>query len=321
MTIPASQIAAAHAVDILATARCFTTLKRDGVHEHVGPCPRCGGRDRFAVNTRKRVFNCRGCGARGDVIDLVMLARGASFAEAVAELAGGAPVANWPPRASNPSPDEVAERNRRSALQIFDGAGPVVGSLAERYLAGRSIDIEKLVDVDDVLRFEPRCRFGDGRLPCLVALVRNVLTNEPQAIQRTALDANGRKIDRRGLGPKTGGAVKLWADEAVTTGLVVGEGLETVASAATEITRKDGTLLQPAWALLDRINVRDFPVLPGVEALTILVDNDATGDGQAAAEACARRWLAEGRDVTRLTPKLIGSDFNDIVAGDLRGAA
>jgi len=52
---------AAHAVDILATARRFVNLKRGGSNEHVGPCPRCGGRDRFGVNTRKRVFNCRGC--------------------------------------------------------------------------------------------------------------------------------------------------------------------------------------------------------------------------------------------------------------------
>jgi hypothetical protein len=73
--------------------------------------------------------------------------------------------------------------------------------------------------------------------------------------------------------------------------------------------------MQPAWALLDRGNLRNFPVLAGIEALTILVDNDESGDGQAAADACARRWLDEGCDVTRLTPKTLGFDFNDIVRG------
>jgi hypothetical protein len=67
------------------------------------------------------------------------------------------------------------------------------------------------------------------------------------------------------------------------------------------------TLLQPAWSLLDRGNLSSLPVLAGCEALTILVDNDASGDGQAAAEACARRWLNAGRDVIRLTPKRRGS--------------
>ena len=36
-----------------------------GKPEHQGPCPRCGGNDRFAVNRKKGVWNCRGCGAGG----------------------------------------------------------------------------------------------------------------------------------------------------------------------------------------------------------------------------------------------------------------
>jgi DNA primase len=58
-------------------------LKRQG-HEFVGPCPVCGGTDRFGVNTVKQVWNCRGCGKGGDVIAL-----GCSFEEAIAVLVGG----------------------------------------------------------------------------------------------------------------------------------------------------------------------------------------------------------------------------------------
>jgi Zinc-binding domain of primase-helicase len=51
-------------------------LKRQSA-ELVGPCPMCGGRDRFAVNTRKQVWNCRRCevgdDVRADVIGLVQL--------------------------------------------------------------------------------------------------------------------------------------------------------------------------------------------------------------------------------------------------------
>jgi hypothetical protein len=56
-----------------------------------------------------------------------------------------------------------------------------------------------------------------------------------------------------------------------------------------------------------------------IEAFTILVDNDLSGGGQDAASVCARRWIEAGREVTRLTPKILGGDFNDIVRG--RGAA
>src|SRR6516165_2769778 len=65
-------------------------LKREG-KEFIGPCPLCGGDDRFAVNTKKEVWNCRGCGVGGDVIDLVQHLDGVEFIEACTTLAGPPP--------------------------------------------------------------------------------------------------------------------------------------------------------------------------------------------------------------------------------------
>jgi|SRR6516162_2726816 hypothetical protein len=103
----------------------------------------------------------------------------------------------------------------------------------------------------------------------------------------------------------------VWPDECVEQGLVLGEGIETVLAAATRIERF-GTLLQPAWATGDCGHMRDFPVLPGIEALTLLVDHDCNHAGQNAAAECAARWRAAGCEVIRLTPRRNG-DFNDIV--------
>jgi phage/plasmid primase-like uncharacterized protein len=61
-------------------------LKRQGA-ELVGPCPACGGRDRFAVNVRKQVFNCRGYGG-GNVIKLVQHIDGCDFVSAITTLTG-----------------------------------------------------------------------------------------------------------------------------------------------------------------------------------------------------------------------------------------
>ena len=47
-------------------------LKRIG-QELVGPCPNCGGTDRFAVHTQKKVLNCRQCRNFRDI----MIAAGA----------------------------------------------------------------------------------------------------------------------------------------------------------------------------------------------------------------------------------------------------
>jgi len=54
-----------------------------------------------------------------------------------------------------------------------------------------------------------------------------------------------------------------------------------------------------------------FSALSGVEALTLLVDADENGISQCRAAECAR---AGGR-LIRLTPRLVGADFNDLEAG------
>jgi Protein of unknown function (DUF3631)/CHC2 zinc finger len=56
--------------------------------EREGPCPVCGGTDRFSINTAKQVFNCRGCSVGGDIIALVAHLDGCDFNQAVEMLAG-----------------------------------------------------------------------------------------------------------------------------------------------------------------------------------------------------------------------------------------
>jgi hypothetical protein len=68
-------------------ARRGIKLKRAGT-ELVGPCAVCGGTDRFGINIRKQIFNCRGCGAKGDVIALVQHLDGCDFATAIETLVG-----------------------------------------------------------------------------------------------------------------------------------------------------------------------------------------------------------------------------------------
>lgn len=57
--------------------------------ERMGPCPLCGGKDRFSVNTQKNKWNCRGCNEGGsDVISLVMHMEGLKFKPALARITG-----------------------------------------------------------------------------------------------------------------------------------------------------------------------------------------------------------------------------------------
>jgi len=67
-----------------------TALKRvSSVHggEYAGPCPSCGGTDRFRVWPETGRYWCRGCGLKGDAIQYFRDIRGMSFKEA-AKAAG-----------------------------------------------------------------------------------------------------------------------------------------------------------------------------------------------------------------------------------------
>jgi phage/plasmid primase-like uncharacterized protein len=304
-------------------------LKRSG-RDLVGPCPACGGTDRFAVTPAKRLWHCRGCQNGGNVIDLVLHFDGGEFLDAVKTLSGEQPrrersgqeaLARIMERERQRREQEAQDRRQNEAkteyaLRIWNKGASVWETPAQAYLASRRCDGLFPPDRDAVFRFHQHCPYGAGRAPCLITLLRNIETDEPQAIQRTPLADDGRKVgDRMTLGPKAGAGVKLWPQSAVRDRLVVGEGVETVLSAALHI-RYRGERLDPAWAAIDAGNLAAFPVLPGVQKLIILVDNDEGGTGQEKAKECSTRWVSAGREVRRLTPRNSGRDFNDIV---LRG--
>jgi hypothetical protein len=308
VTIPAEAIEHARERDILKVAEQFTRLRKEAANEFVGPCPQCGGTDRFGVNVRKRVFNCRQCDVKGGVIDLMMLAEGVDFKRAVELLAGETWKASEPRREPVRKRESDADNNLGLARVIWKETLPL-GDESHAYFAGRKIDISAAPDLGG-LRYHPRCPWGSGGgfAPCIVARFSDPVTGERHGIWRRRIDIHETP---RSLGPMAGCVIRLWPDDEVTTGLVIGEGVETVLAAATRI-RHLGTLLQPAWAAGGTGNLRALPVLAGIEVLTILVDHDEKGDGERAAAACAERWIDAGREVVRLTPKLVG-DFNDVV--------
>jgi len=149
----------------------------------------------------------------------------------------------------------------------------------------------------------------------MVALVRSVATNEPQAIHRTALDMSGAKVaiggrDRMTLGPIGGGAVKFTADADVTIAVGIGEGLETALSLA-RIPEWEGS---PVWSVLNDKGVTDFPVLAGIETLVVAVDHDDAGEK--AALAVAGRWRAAEREVLLFEAVNPDDDLNDVIGDE-----
>jgi DNA polymerase len=250
-------------------------------------------------------YHCFGCGAHGNQIDWLTSVEGMDQDEAIAFLK------NWDgPLIDRTIEAKKTETNRAIALRLWGEAASITGTLAERYLTEtRGINLTELpTDIDAVLRFHPQCPFNKTRHPCLLVLMRDVITDEPTGIHRIALTPDAHKIDRWTLG--NAGAVKMWP---AGPQLVVGEGLETVLAAATRIPYEDAPL-RPAWSLGSSTPLGQLPVIPGVERLIVLIDHDNAGI--AAANAVTNRWTRARHTVVRLMPDEVGADFNDVVLAE-----
>jgi putative DNA primase/helicase len=214
----------------------------------------------------------------------------------VKEGRGGCSRENPTPRHPTPKRAVSDDASRiKSALEIWRESGHPGETPIEPYLESRGLAL----DGDFMLSV---VRWNE-RIAAMVTLFRNIETNAPQAISRTYLDAEGRKLERKFLGPVGGAAIKLDPDDEVTMGLHVGEGLETCISA-----RQLG--LRPTWALGSAGAVAAFPVLGGIECITLLAEHDEAS--ARAVEACADRWLAAGREVIVNEP-IGGKDLNDSI--------
>ncbi|HEV7293081.1 MAG TPA: primase-helicase zinc-binding domain-containing protein [Devosia sp.] len=123
--------------------------------DKAGPCPNCGGTDRFAIHTGKNTFNCRQCGlAGGGVIDLVMKTDKVGFVQAcelitgrtVADPISAEEVARIALAAEQRERERAAEEEKRRLRAISEGlsvwnrsAEPQPGGAVARYLQLRGL--------------------------------------------------------------------------------------------------------------------------------------------------------------------------------------
>ena len=123
--------------------------------EYAGPCPFCGGQDRFNVwpNADPPHWWCRRCEKRGDAIDYVKQRDGADFATACQHLGGERPKLKSVTvvkgkSAAGPGPEPVNEDWQSVAVQIMVFCAAVLwereGERARRWLNERGLADETL---------------------------------------------------------------------------------------------------------------------------------------------------------------------------------
>lgn len=278
-------------------------LDRNHLTGKHGPCPMCGGQDRFRWDNQhgNGGYICNQCGA-GNGFDLLMQVNGWNFATAaqrVDEVVGNVE--------REAAPKRVDENARKDMLNRLWSASHKIepGDPAFAYLTSRA-NLPKALP--SALRFASQCPAPDGvKRPALLSLVQGA-DGEAVNLHRTFLGPNGKAdMDNpRALMPGAlpeGSAIRLFHLHGARLGIA--EGIETAFAAADRFG-------MPVWSAINSTMLAKWTPPAGVTEVCVFGDSDAKFGGQAAAYALAHRLAGRhGLAVQVHIPGAIGRDWAD----------
>lgn len=270
-----------------------------GVSSHIlsgkhGPCPFCGGKDRFRLIDKKGdgFWLCSQCG-HGDGLEFVKRLLGLDYkgaARRIEEVIGTAPL-----KVARPYHDEAKRKEELRAL--WCPATPLTRDcLAGKYLLSRGLE-------------PPTCgtalRWSHERRAMLAKVTD--AAGKGATLQQTFLAENGEKINRKTFWGKhpIGSAVRL---APVSETLGIAEGVETALSAAKLFSI-------PTWAALDAYHLERWQPPKETKRVVIFADNDDSYTGQHAATGLAKRLRTLRVEVVGgvRVPSIVGMDWNDVL--------
>ncbi len=316
------------AVSMAASGRWVEILTHFGVAREFltkrhGPCPACGGKDRFRFDNKNGSgsFFCNQCGA-GDGFKLLQVVHGYTASKALHEVADylkcGSGVAlarmitKQPISTTGDAAPVVDEAIQKSNQRLWAASVAVSdGDPVDCYL--RRVRGLNLAEVPPGLRHHSAVPYYDEKgvlVDFYSAMLAQVINAAGQvvALHKTFLSNHGtkaavpqtKKLSRVIYpGALTGSAIRLF--EAGPT-LAVCEGVETALAVS---------LLsdEPVWAAVSAHGLETLELPSVVRHLLICADHDDRG--LQAAERLAQRQTANGVSCKILTPEIVNSDWLD----------
>lgn len=259
-----------------------------------GPCPICGGKDRFRFldTNGDGVFICNQCGS-GDGFTLAERALNRDFkqiAELIREKAGKMAVTKI---------DEQGPTDTKLMAKMWKQSDAIHSdSPVYKYLLRR---LKAMPNIENI-----RCL--DGNMIAKVQMADGVGCN----IHTTYLDPEGRKaaveVPKRVMKGSLpdGCAIRLYPPARV---MGVAEGIETALSASL-------LFKMPVWATVNGGLLAKWTPPEEAETIVVFGDNDANFTGQAKAYHLANRLVTQfHRKVEVKIPPIAGWDWNDALQG------
>ncbi len=267
-----------------------------------GPCPLCGGKDRFRFDDKNGSGSwiCNQCGS-GFGIHLVMKFHDIEFSKAARMVDDLLP--NSKIEFSRP-----VEKKQRDYSGLWQSAGLLDGlDPASVYLKSRGIDLRKW---PGELRYLPSLAYKDKDRPITThpAMIARFVGDGAASYHVTYLTEDGAKADvptARKILPGTmpiGGAVQLYGARPT---LGIAEGIETALAAMT-------IFKLPVWSALTARMMMKFRPPLHVERVIVFGDNDRNWQGQLAAMSLASQ-LADSFEVDVRFPEIRGEDWLDVL--------
>lgn len=264
-----------------------------------GPCPICGGKDRFRFDDKNGVGDwiCSSCGS-GDGVMLAVKVTGKPMSAVLEEVKQRA---MYVPAVKIQERDTVKEMH--AIYNLWERAQrPVDGGPVQTYLnkrLGRPWRSNAIREVMDCWEAG-----SQTRMPAMVARVEDRGGNLINC-HITYLTAEGDKVARRvmpGSLPE-GCCIPLWSAKEGVLG--VAEGIETAMAAAARFKL-------PVVAAINANRLAAWEPYPGLREIYIFGDNDESYTGQAAAYNLARKLvLKHGLTVHVTIPPETGTDWAD----------
>lgn len=295
-------------IDYMANGRWEGILKKLGIEERFldgkhGPCPICGGKDRFRFDDKEGAgtYFCNGCGA-GNGYSLLMKTNGWSFkqvAEEIKKIVNGV---------------EVKEKKERKDPRILlrkiaKGAKRLTGDdPASKYLNNRG-----LLLFPEELRYHPCLNYYQdgkkiGEYPAMLSPVISQ-HGKPITYHVTYLTNDGSKADvaaqkkiMSSIEKISGASVRMFGKGDY---ICVTEGIET------GIAAHESTGL-PVMASINSTGMERLSLSDDVKGVTIFGDNDKTYTGQKSAYILANKLtVRHNKNVNVVISNIEGNDFLD----------